>query len=99
MSNITSFQAVLGDDGRFVIPAAERRRLGLKAGDTLIGESDGTSIRVRNQQAVLRETQEYFRQFAKPGISVVDELLEERRAEAAREEAETTDSLARAKRD
>jgi AbrB family looped-hinge helix DNA binding protein len=78
----------LNDDGRIVIPAAARRELGLKSGDTLILESDGTSLLIRTAEAVLEETQTYFRQFVTPGESVVDELIAERRAEAAHEEAE-----------
>ena len=33
----------LGHDGRIVIPIAARRDLGLKPGETLIVESDGTA--------------------------------------------------------
>lgn len=77
----------LADDGRIVIPAATRRELGLRAGDTLVLESDGDSILMRTPEAVLHDTQAYFRQFLAPGESVVDELLADRRAEVAREDA------------
>lgn len=85
---LSTFRAVLGDDGRVVIPAAERRRLGFHPGDTLIGESDGTSILLRSHEAVIREVQEFFSPYKWPGVSEVDELIAERRAEAAREEGE-----------
>lgn len=71
----------LGDDGRIVIPATTRRELELKPGDMLTVESDGDSLPVRSYDAVLRETQDYFRQFAAGG-SAVDELIADRRAEA-----------------
>ena len=35
--------------------------------------------------AALRETRDYFRQFLTPGVSVIDELIADRRAEAAAE--------------
>lgn len=88
MTDLSTFRAVLGEDGRVVIPAAERRRLGFRPGDTLIGESDGTSILLRSHEAVIREVQEFFAPYKRPGVSEVDELIAERRAEAAREEEE-----------
>jgi hypothetical protein len=45
-------------------------------------------LRLRSHAQVVKDVQEYFRQFAKLGVSVVDELLAERRAEAQREEAD-----------
>ena len=78
----------VGEDGRLVIPASLRKEIGIRAGDTLVLESDGDSLLVRSYDRVLKETQDYFRQFATPGTSVVDELIAERRAEAARESAE-----------
>ena len=82
----------LGDDGRIVIPAAARRDLGLSPGQTLVIESDGDSLLVRTADTALRETQDYFQQFLPPGISLVDELIADRRAEAAAEYAEADGS-------
>jgi AbrB family looped-hinge helix DNA binding protein len=78
----------LGDDGRIVIPAAARRDLGLLPGQTLVVESDGDSLLVRTADAALRETQDYFQQFLPPGVGLVDDLIADRRAEAAAEAAE-----------
>ena len=78
----------LGEDGRIVIPAAARRELGLVPGQTLVLESDGDTLLIRSGDAVLRDTQDYFRRFAAPGVSVVDDLIAERRFDAAREESE-----------
>lgn len=88
MSEITSFHTHLGEDGRVVIPARVRRELKLKPGDTLVAESDGQSLLLRSYDQVLQETQEYFRQFVPPVTSVVDELIAERRDEAAHEDDE-----------
>ncbi len=94
MSEPTSFHTRLGEDGRVVIPASVRKELNLKPGDTLVAESDGHSLLLRSFDQVVKETQDFFRQFATPGVSVVDELIAERRAEAAREEEETAAWLA-----
>jgi AbrB family looped-hinge helix DNA binding protein len=82
------FHGKLADDGRVVIPAPLRHRLGMKPGDQLVIEAEGDSVKVRSYAGVLEEVQSYFRQFIRPNISVVDELIVERRAEAAKEKAE-----------
>lgn len=77
----------LGPDGRIVLPAALRKSVGLFPGDTLVVESDGDSLLVRKLDALLRETQDYFRGFVPAGVSLADELIADRRAEAAHESA------------
>jgi AbrB family looped-hinge helix DNA binding protein len=94
MSDFSSIHTKLGDDGRVVIPAPMRKELGLRPGDTLVVESDGHSLLLRSYDEVLKETQEFFRQFIPPGLCLSDELIAERRAEAAREQAETAALLA-----
>jgi AbrB family looped-hinge helix DNA binding protein len=83
----------LGADGWLMIPAPIRKELGLKPGDPLVVECDGDSLLVRSPDAALQETQHYFRQFVPAGVSVVDELIADRRAEAERDEAETAARL------
>ena len=77
----------VGEDGRLVIPASLRKEIGIRAGDTLVLESDGDSLLVRSYDRVLKEVQEAFAPYRVPGASVVDELIAERRAEAAAEAA------------
>lgn len=81
----------LGEDGRIVIPVSARRELGLQPGEILVIESDGVSLLVRSRETVLRETQDYFQQFTTPGVSEVDALIADRRAEAAGELADAFD--------
>jgi hypothetical protein len=50
----------------------------------ILNVEDG-GLRVETRDAALRRAQAYFRQFNKPGESVVDDLLKERRKEARRE--------------
>ncbi len=83
--------AVYGVDvsarGRMVIPAAARRRLGLKPGDRLIltVEPDG-SLRLRPAADAVRAARGLYRDLA-PGGGLVDDLLAQRRREAEGEGA------------
>lgn len=80
----------LNEGGRVVIPAEYRRHLGLKEGDTLLIEQEGDSLHIRSAQAALDRAQALFLAQMPPGTgSLADELIAERRAEAAREDAET----------
>lgn len=83
-----AFHVKLADDGRVVIPASLRHRLGLKPGDPLVIDAEGDVVRVRSAASVLAEVQAYFQRFAPPDVNMVDELIADRRAEAAKEEAE-----------
>lgn len=75
----------LGAGGRVVIPAEIRQQLGLKSGDgILLRVEDGELCLLTAHQAVKR-AQDLARPFIRPGVSIVDELIAERRAEAARE--------------
>lgn len=82
---VTTEHVRVAADGRIVIPAAIRHELGFLPGDALVLESDGDSLLVRRFDAVIRETQEAFAPYRVDGRSIVDELIADRRAEAARE--------------
>jgi AbrB family looped-hinge helix DNA binding protein len=75
----------VGPKGRVVIPAWVRERLDIAEGDELavVVERDGVKFMARD--AVLDELRAMFADY--PG-SPVDELIAERRAEAARDAAE-----------
>jgi AbrB family looped-hinge helix DNA binding protein len=77
---------VVGDRGRVVLPADLRTRLGLKPGMPLLvsAEEDG-SVRLRPYRSVADGNRGLLSGLAAPGTSLVDDLVAERRAEAARE--------------
>jgi AbrB family looped-hinge helix DNA binding protein len=79
-------QVIIGTAGRIVLPSAVRSALGLKPGTRMLlsTEEDG-SLRLRPYRTVADRNRGRFADLTDDG-SLVDELLAERRAEAAREE-------------
>lgn len=73
------------DHGRVVVPAAVRKSLGLKTGDPVVIEPGDDGFRVRSLAQTLRAVQATVAAYIPPGVSLADELIAERRAEAARE--------------
>jgi bifunctional DNA-binding transcriptional regulator/antitoxin component of YhaV-PrlF toxin-antitoxin module len=76
----------LGPDGRMVIPVALRTALSLKEGDVLFASADQGELRLLTIPAAVRRAQAIVRQFVPEGVSLVDELIGDRRRETAREE-------------
>ena len=80
-----SYHAKLIKGGKIVIPVELRREFGLKDGDTLVFEREGNSLVIKTYEQVVREVQATFKAMKlDPNRSMVDELIAERRAEAAR---------------
>ena len=77
----------LGAQGRLVIPARLRRRLGLKTGDELI-------ISVKDGRLIAETPDQVFERIRAAvahvprDVSIVDSLIEDRKAEAKRENEE-----------
>ena len=70
--------------GRVVIPAEHRRALGLEEGDAVVVSLNEGELRILSRTEAIKRAQDMVRQYTK-GRSLVDELIAERRAEAARE--------------
>jgi AbrB family looped-hinge helix DNA binding protein len=74
----------MSEGGRLVIPAEFRRSLGLVPGAVVvISETEDGDLRVSTPAAGLRRAQELVGRYVQPGDSLADELLAERRREAA----------------
>jgi AbrB family looped-hinge helix DNA binding protein len=82
---MSSHRVRLGEGGRLVIPAAIRKELGLKVGDDVILEVDDGALRVRSLKDAIAHAQALVRRHVPEGRSLADELIAERRREAARE--------------
>ena len=81
-----TYHAKLIKGGKIVIPAELRREFGFEDGDTLVFESEGGRLILKTYAQVVRDVQAEFKAMVPAGNrSMVDELLAERRAEAARE--------------
>jgi bifunctional DNA-binding transcriptional regulator/antitoxin component of YhaV-PrlF toxin-antitoxin module len=74
--------------GRVVIPADFRKALGVEIGDDMVMELTNGELRLRSFDAALKRVQEIVRKYVPEGVSLADELIRERREEAAREESE-----------
>lgn len=68
-----------GQNGRIVIPASFRRALGITAGDEVILRIEDDELRITTQQSRIKRAQRQAARYLKPGTSLVDELLAERR--------------------
>ncbi|HUO24624.1 MAG TPA: AbrB/MazE/SpoVT family DNA-binding domain-containing protein [Candidatus Aquilonibacter sp.] len=75
----------VNESGRLVIPAAFRRALGISAGDEVILRMEGDELRITTMRRRIEQAQRRARQYVKPGVSLVDELIAERREAAKRE--------------
>ncbi|MGH2661964.1 MAG: AbrB/MazE/SpoVT family DNA-binding domain-containing protein [Actinomycetota bacterium] len=74
----------LGAQGRAVIPARVRKALGLQPGDELVAWVEGDRLILRSRRALVQEMLGAYRHVA-PRSSLVDRLIEERRAEVRAE--------------
>jgi AbrB family looped-hinge helix DNA binding protein len=78
----------VNENGRVVIPASYRKALGIKAGDEVILRMEDDELRITTMKRRIERAQRRIRQYVKPGVSLADELIAERR-EAAKRERET----------
>ncbi|MDT0498469.1 AbrB/MazE/SpoVT family DNA-binding domain-containing protein [Algiphilus sp. W345] len=86
-TNPSNNEVQLGAQGRLVIPAALRKALHLNPGDRLVARQEGEALVLERREAIEKRLQDRFRHIPKE-VSLVDELIAERRAEAAKETAE-----------
>lgn len=77
----------LGAQGRVVIPAHLRKAMDLKPGDRLVARQDGDSIVLERRENLVKRLQARFSNIPK-AISLADELITERQAEAALEKVD-----------
>lgn len=81
----TEVRLKVNENGRLVIPAEFRRALGIRPGDEIILTWKDDEIRITTMKKRIERAQRHVRQYVKPGVSLVDELIAERREAAQRE--------------
>ena len=89
----------LTEGGRVVIPAEFRRALGVQVGDELILRLENGELRLLTLDRAIAQAQEAVRKYVPAGRSLVDELIAERRAEAAQEAGDRVRMPVRGKSD
>jgi AbrB family looped-hinge helix DNA binding protein len=86
MTEMSLVRVRIEKSGRILIPVAVRRKLGLKEGKSdLLLKVDETPVVVSTRAQALKRVQAWAARGLKPGRRVSDELLRERRREAAKE--------------
>ena len=81
-------RTAIGPGGRVVIPAAYRKALEVDEGDYIVMQMDGDELRVVNDEKEFARVQEMIASYVPEGVSLADELIADRRREAAAAEAE-----------
>jgi bifunctional DNA-binding transcriptional regulator/antitoxin component of YhaV-PrlF toxin-antitoxin module len=91
-------RVILDKHGRILIPSALRKKMGWEDGQPLTILSGEYGLRILSRVQALEQAQEQVRKYARPGISVVDELLRERREEVRRDDGQYERSKTRRSR-
>ena len=81
--------------GRIVIPAEMRAAMMVKPGDTITASVDNGVFSITSPEVAVHIAQSLARQYIPEGVSLVDELIADRREEARRE-AEEADAWRKA---
>lgn len=88
LGEVESQKLRVGDDGRFVIPAEMRAAMVIDESGQLTARVVDGELRVLSPLAAILKMRRMVRKRAGEGVSPVDELIAERRAEARREDGE-----------
>lgn len=83
---MSTIRASVSENGRLVIPVAFRKALGIGDGGEVMLELDEEGIRITTTKLRIASAQRRIQKYIKPGVSLVDELIAERRAEARKEQ-------------
>jgi AbrB family looped-hinge helix DNA binding protein len=75
----------MAENGRVVIPAEFRKALGLAAGGEIILRWEDNELRISTMKQNIERAQRHARRYLKPGVSIVDEFIADRREAAKRE--------------
>lgn len=71
--------------GRIIIPGEFRKALDMRQGEYVVLQLQGEEIRLYTMREAIRRSQERLSEYIPDDRSLVDELIAERRSEAARE--------------
>ncbi len=80
-------QMKVSDGGRVVIPSEIRQFMSIKEGDTVLWQMVDGVATLTTRMAQLKQAQAIVRKHVPAGVSLVDEVIADRRAENALSEA------------
>ena len=75
----------MGNQGRIVIPSELRQALGIVPGERLVARVEDGHLILETRESMTAGIRKLFRDAVPEGVSLADELIAERRAEARRE--------------
>jgi len=87
----------LDSNGRLYIPTKIREAMGWESGDVLTLSPLQNELRVLSRRQAIEQIRAEVLKHIRPGVSLVDELIRERREEVRREDEEYRRSVARRK--
>jgi AbrB family looped-hinge helix DNA binding protein len=82
---MSSARAKIGPGGRLVIPAAQRRELGLEVGDQVVVRVEDNELRVSSLNHRIERVQALVRRHNRKRELLSESLILDRRAEAAKD--------------
>jgi bifunctional DNA-binding transcriptional regulator/antitoxin component of YhaV-PrlF toxin-antitoxin module len=80
---MSTFHVRVVDGGKIVIPAALRRKYGFEVGKTLVVDDDSGGVKIRSLDDAVAAAQAIMAKVAPQSRYLSDEIIAERRAEAA----------------
>ncbi len=84
MAERQTIEVTVGPQGRLVVPATLRRRLGIEPGDVLVARAQDDRLVLERRDAILTRVRSRLA-LVPADVSMVDGLIAERRKEAERE--------------
>jgi AbrB family looped-hinge helix DNA binding protein len=81
----TEARSRINENGRVVIPASFRKALGMNPGDEVLLRLEDDELRISTLKSRIERARRQVQKYVKPGVSLVDELIAERREAAKRE--------------
>ena len=76
------YRSRIDASGRMVLPSELRDQLGLEVGSAVVVVQDEHGVHIETPEQALGSLRAYFKGLVPEGVSLVDELIAERRAEA-----------------
>ncbi len=77
------------EEGRMQLPLHLCEAVGIEKGTRVHVRVNEDAIEILSQRAAVKRAHDIVREFVPPGVSLVDELIEERRREVQKEEEES----------